>query len=110
RSELTGRTGRMGWTGRTGITVASVAAVFLCCSSAAAQEQAQFRVCADPENFPASNQRLEGFENRIATVVAKELHATPSYIFWGQRRGFIRNTMNATLQEARCDIVIGVPE
>jgi hypothetical protein len=38
------------------------------------------------------------------------LGTTVSYIWWGQRRGFIRNTMNATLQEGRCDVVIGVPE
>jgi mxaJ protein len=75
-----------------------------------AQSTNQFRVCADPENMPFSNRQLEGFENKIATVLAKEFGATPSYIWWGQRRGFIRNTMNATLEEARCDIVIGVPE
>jgi quinoprotein dehydrogenase-associated probable ABC transporter substrate-binding protein len=68
------------------------------------------RVCSDPENMPFSNQKLEGFENRIASLLAKELGTTVSYIWWGQRRGFIRNTMNATLQEGRCDVVIGVPE
>ena len=84
--------------------------MLLCCSSTAAQEKNQFRVCADPENLPFSNRLQEGFENKIASVVAKALNATPSYIWWGQRRGFIRNTMNATLEQARCDIVIGVPE
>ncbi len=61
------------------------------------------RVCSDPENMPFSNQKLEGFENRIASLIAKELGTTVSYVWWGQRRGFIRNTMNATLQEGRCD-------
>jgi mxaJ protein len=75
----------------------------------AAREQKQFRVCADPENLPFSNQKLEGFENKIAELLAKEFGAPLSYVWWGQRRGFIRNTMNATLKEARCDIVIGVP-
>jgi len=70
----------------------------------------QFRVCADPENLPASNRQLEGFENKIATVMAKELGATLSYVWWGQRRGFVRNTMNATLQSGRCDVMIGVPQ
>jgi ABC-type amino acid transport/signal transduction systems, periplasmic component/domain len=79
-------------------------------SAAAGQQKAQFRVCADPENLPFSNRALEGFENKIADVVAKEFGTTPSYIWWGQRRGFIRNTMFATLKEQRCDIVIGVPE
>ena len=71
---------------------------------------AGFRVCADPENLPASNQKLEGFENKIAAVMAKELGETLSYVWWGQRRGFIRNTMNATLKEGRCDVMIGVPQ
>jgi mxaJ protein len=69
-----------------------------------------FKVCADPENMPFSNRQLQGFENKIASVIAKQLGASPSYVWWGQRRGFIRNTMNATLKEARCEIVIGVPE
>jgi quinoprotein dehydrogenase-associated probable ABC transporter substrate-binding protein len=67
-------------------------------------------VCADPENMPASNQKQEGFENRIADVVAKELGEPTRYVWWGQRRGFIRNTMNATLEEARCEVVIAVPK
>src|SRR5438093_3776204 len=74
------------------------------------QQKKQFRVCADPENLPFSNRRLEGFENKIASLIAKELGASPSYVWWGQRRGFIRNTMNASLKEARCDVVIGVPQ
>ena len=73
--------------------------------------QGQFRVCADPENMPHSNQKQEGFENKIADLIAKDFGATtPRYTWWGQRRGFIRNTMNATLEEGRCDVVIGVPE
>lgn len=74
------------------------------------EEKKPFKVCADPENMPFSNRQLQGFENKIASVIAKELGASPSYVWWGQRRGFIRNTMNATLKEARCEIVIGVPE
>lgn len=74
-----------------------------------AQAKKPFRVCADPENMPFSNRNLEGFENKIADLVAKELGTSLSYVWWGQRQGFIRNTMNATLQEARCDVVIGVP-
>jgi quinoprotein dehydrogenase-associated probable ABC transporter substrate-binding protein len=59
--------------------------------------------------MPFSNDRLEGFENRIAALIAKDFETTPTYTWWGQRRGFIRNTMNATLEEGRCDVVIGVP-
>jgi mxaJ protein len=67
----------------------------------------QLRVCADPENLPFSNDKVEGFENKIAGVIAKDLGASVSYIWWGQRRGFIRNTMNATLKKGRCDVMIG---
>ena len=69
-----------------------------------------FRVCADPENMPFSNQNQQGFENKIADLIAKELRTSTRYVWWGQRRGFIRNTMNATLEEGRCDVVIGVPQ
>jgi quinoprotein dehydrogenase-associated probable ABC transporter substrate-binding protein len=75
-----------------------------------ASGQPKFRVCEDPANMPFSNDKLQGFENRIAALIAQDFGTTPSYIWWGQRRGFIRNTMNATLEEGRCDIVIGVPE
>jgi len=70
----------------------------------------QFRVCADPENMPFSNRNQEGFENKIADLIAKELGASTHYVWWGQRRGFIRNTMNATLEEGRCEVVIAVPQ
>jgi quinoprotein dehydrogenase-associated probable ABC transporter substrate-binding protein len=87
-----------------------VVCVFVVCpEEGLGQAKGRFRVCADPENMPFSNQKLEGFENRIAALLAKEFEATPTYIWWGQRHGFIRNTMNATLEEGRCDIVIGVP-
>jgi quinoprotein dehydrogenase-associated probable ABC transporter substrate-binding protein len=67
--------------------------------------QPPLRVCADPNNMPFSNQRGEGFENKIAELVARELHRPLTYFWWPQRRGFIRNSLNA----GRCDVVIGVP-
>jgi mxaJ protein len=91
-------------------------AAFLCafvslcfCDSGPAQTKKEFRVCADPENLPFSTRRLDGFENKIASLIANELGATLRYVWWGQRRGFIRNTMNASLKEARCDVVMSVP-
>lgn len=65
----------------------------------------EFRVCADPNNLPFSNRREEGFENKIAELIATELGATVRYTWWPQRRGFIRNT----LREHACDVVMGVP-
>ena len=82
----------------------------VCPGIALGPTKARVRVCADPDNMPFSNQKTEGFENRIADLLAGDFGAVPSYIWWGQRIGFIRNTMNATLEEGRCEIVIGVPE
>src|SRR5437667_5331904 len=87
-----------------------VAWCLLCPWSVFGEGKKPFRVCADPENLPFSNRKLEGFENKIADLMAKEFGTSPTYIWWGQRRGFIRNTMFATLKEQRCDIVMGVPE
>ncbi len=70
-----------------------------------ADQGRELRVCADPNNLPFSNQRREGFENKIAELIAAELHATVRYTWWPQRRGFIRNT----LRERTCDVVMGVP-
>lgn len=63
------------------------------------------RVCSDPNNLPFSNALREGFENRLAELVARELGADVRYTWWAQRRGFIRNTLRA----GRCDVVMGVP-
>lgn len=63
------------------------------------------RVCADPNNMPFSNRAGEGFENRLAELVAGEMHADLQYTWWAQRRGFIRNTLKA----GSCDVVMGVP-
>jgi quinoprotein dehydrogenase-associated probable ABC transporter substrate-binding protein len=70
-----------------------------------AKTERVLRVCADPNNLPFSNQRGEGFENKLAELLARELHATVEYTWWAQRRGFIRNTLKAGL----CDVVLGVP-
>jgi mxaJ protein len=63
------------------------------------------RVCADPAGLPYSNEKREGFENRVAEIVAKDLGATVEYTWWVQRRGFLRSTLNA----GRCDVVMGAP-
>ena len=74
-------------------------------SAYAAEGTKVLRVCADPNNLPFSNQRGEGFENRLAEIIARELGRKLEYTWWAQRRGFFRNTLNA----GRCDVVMGVP-
>ncbi len=61
------------------------------------------RVCADPNNLPFSKADGSGFENKIAGVLAHELGAELSYTWFAQRRGFLRNTLNA----GKCDVVMG---
>jgi len=63
------------------------------------------RVCADPNNLPFSNDRGEGFENRLAETIARDLGKSVVYYWWPQRRGFLRTTLLA----GSCDLVIGVP-
>jgi mxaJ protein len=63
------------------------------------------RVCADPNNLPFSNDKGEGFENRLAELVAREMRAEVHYTWWAQRRGFVRNTLNA----GTCDVIMGIP-
>jgi mxaJ protein len=63
------------------------------------------RVCADPNNLPFSNERGEGFENKLAELLAADLGEKLEYTWWAQRRGFFRNTLKAGV----CDVVLGVP-
>ena len=67
-------------------------------------DQKEFKVCADPENMPYSNQKGEGFENKIAELLAKDLGKELTYEFWLDRQGFLRNTINAQ----RCDVIMGM--
>ena len=73
--------------------------------AAGASRPEPLRVCSDPNNLPFSNQQGEGFENKIADLVARDLGTEVQYSWWAQRRGFLRNTLNAGL----CDVVIGYP-
>ncbi len=72
---------------------------------AACRDVRTIRVCADPNNLPFSNQAGEGFENRLAELLAADRGARLAYTWWPQRRGFVRNT----LQAGTCDVVMGVP-
>jgi quinoprotein dehydrogenase-associated probable ABC transporter substrate-binding protein len=66
-------------------------------------DRTALRVCADPANLPFSNDRGEGFENKIADIVAGELKLPVEYTWFPQATGFIRQTLFAK----RCDVVLG---
>jgi mxaJ protein len=61
-------------------------------------------VCADPNNLPFSNRARQGFENKLIELLAKDMGARVRYVWWAQRRGYVRNTLN----EEKCDIWPGV--
>ncbi len=72
----------------------------------------KFRVCADPLNPPYSTKALDGFENKIAALFAKELNQELEYYWFPQRIGFIRNTLKSQIDNTdqyKCDIVMGLP-
>jgi len=61
------------------------------------------RVCSDPANLPFSNEAQQGFENKIAELVAAELKLPLEYTWFPQATGFVRQTLFAK----RCDLIIG---
>jgi len=61
------------------------------------------RVCADPSDLPYSNTKGEGFENKIAELLARELNEKLQYTYFPDSQGFIR----ATLGRNKCDVIIG---
>jgi mxaJ protein len=76
-----------------------------CRQNTAHAAAAPLRVCSDPNNLPFSDSTGAGFENRIAQLIGEELARPVEYTWWAQRRGFVRNTLNADI----CDVVIGIP-
>src|SRR5437762_1175759 len=64
------------------------------------------RVCADPRNLPFSNEKGEGFENKIAGLLAEKLQKKLDYAFFPQATGFVRMTLGAH----RCDVIMGFPQ
>lgn len=65
-------------------------------------DESEFKVCADPDNMPFSNSKQEGFEDKIAEVLAKDLGKKLTYTYAYYRQGFFRNTINAM----RCDVIM----
>lgn len=63
------------------------------------------RVCADPDNMPLSNQKGEGYEQKIAELIAKDWNAKIEYAWWPVRRGFFSRALNGRY----CDVAIQAP-
>lgn len=86
-------------------SVNQLTAMSLAPSPTIARPAGVLRVCADPNNLPFSNDRQQGFENKIADLLARDLGERLEYTWWAQRRGFFRNTLKA----GACDVVMGLP-
>ena len=84
------------------LRVIALATLLLCAKSVSGRE---LRVCADPDNLPFSNRQEQGFENRIARLIARDMHAQVSYVWQRMGRGFVREFVDKN----RCDVLIGVP-
>src|ERR1700727_335653 len=64
------------------------------------------RVCADPRNLPFSNEKGEGFENKLAELFDTKMQKTTDYMYYPQATGFVRMTLGAH----RCDVIMGFPQ
>jgi mxaJ protein len=82
----------------------SGAAIFLTVPFCFAQPH-QLKVCADPNDLPFSNAKQQGFENRIATLIAADLHEDLVYRWQRLDRGGVREYLNQSL----CDLLTGIP-
>jgi quinoprotein dehydrogenase-associated probable ABC transporter substrate-binding protein len=65
-----------------------------------------FRACGDPRNMPFSNEKGEGFENKLAELFAAKLGKKLSYTYFPQATGFVRMTLGSF----RCDVIMGFPQ
>jgi quinoprotein dehydrogenase-associated probable ABC transporter substrate-binding protein len=80
------------------------AGLILCLVMSGAARSAQLKsltVCADPGNMPLSNEKGEGFENKIAQAIGASLGTGVQY-YW--RPSIERGLMRTTLSEGNCDL------
>jgi mxaJ protein len=81
-----------------------LAAMLLAAVALGDDQAVPLTVCADPNDLPFSNEAQQGFENKIAQRIAIDLQHPLRYVWWSQRRGFVRKTLGA----AQCDLWLGV--
>jgi mxaJ protein len=79
--------------------------LFACLAAATGARAGELRVCADPNNLPFSHRNGQGFENKIAELIAAETGRELTYTWRAWHRSFLRETLNAR----QCDVVMGVP-
>jgi mxaJ protein len=82
-----------------------LAALFLLLAFLPAIAASPLRICADPDNLPFSDRAGAGFDNRVAMLIAHDLHREAHFIWARPRRGFLREQFNKNA----CDLLLGVP-
>ena len=103
-SQPTGESARrVGWLAGAALALLLAPAVAVAQSVTDLASPAELRVCADPANLPFSNEKGEGFENRIADLLGHAMNVSVTYVWFPQVVGFVRNTLYAQ----RCDVVMG---
>jgi quinoprotein dehydrogenase-associated probable ABC transporter substrate-binding protein len=93
-------------------SVLAACSVMLAASAAAQTAEPTLKVCSDPNNLPLSHRSGEGYENKIAAELARDLGRKLEYTYFPQRMGFVRNTLrkqDPNSREFACDLIIGVP-
>ena len=98
---MSGHTHRRNW-GMASLLVVALPVTSMAVGADTARQT--LTVCADPNDLPFSNRAGQGFENKLAALLANDMDARVQYVWWAQRRGYVRSTLN----EARCDLWPGV--
>lgn len=95
---------------RKALTITALAATLSVPLTATAAQSKPLRVCADPAYMPYSNKAKQGFENKIAELVAHTLHRKLEYTWANERmHGGFEQFLSSTLDAHKCDVVIGMP-
>lgn len=66
-------------------------------------QEAPLKVCAAADEMPYSNEKGEGFENKLAQLIGNKLNRKVESVFWTDPRYFVRDYLDKGL----CDVVIG---
>src|ERR1051325_11423677 len=82
-----------------------LAGTFMSVPQAHAESPQILKVCADPDNMPFSNQKQQGFENKLAALLARDLGMQLQYEWQRMGRSFVREVVD----KGRCEVLIGIP-
>jgi quinoprotein dehydrogenase-associated probable ABC transporter substrate-binding protein len=91
--------------GRSCIAILALSGFLTSSAPVSGETRHELVVCADPNNLPFSSRDGSGLENKLAELVARKMGMRLRYVWWAQRRGYVRNT----LTEAKCELWPGVP-